>query len=281
MQTETTIEPQMETPFDVQSIPFDAEIEAVRQQYCGHSGRPLSKVPHDVVANIITVHGRETCIKILQTQQKKYSYEWIWLNHEGLEKLALHRPKEYFVYACSKLLQDVTLHSELMRLHEAAQAWQNLQPVDETIITPINELLRRLLANYKRSQLNKHLQSFRNKRVNEITATINNLTRLQIELTDLIQTLIEKRKKEEQLERGMSVFKMQRMITALSGLELSVGRELNDFDIVDGKSSDVIHAITGTKYRHAKVDKRQKQYSQPVVKRKPKTGFKLNLGGNK
>ena len=268
---------QQQNPINLNSIPFDAEIEAVRQQYCTHSGRPLSKVPATIVHQLLTIHGHRVTIEVLRSQQIKCSYDWIWLNHEGLDHLAAHRPKEYFVYACSKLLQDVTLHSELMRLNEAALAWESLQPIDDEILNPINELLRRLLAGYKRAKLNKYLTKLVNKRVDVIASKLSNLTKLQIELTDLIQTLIAKRKAQDEMERGMSVFKMQRMITTLSHLEVSVGRELNDFDIISGKSSEVIHAITGTQYRHAKADNRQKQYSTPTIKVKPKAGLKLKL----
>lgn len=266
--------------FDAETIPFDAEIEMARQQYCEASGKPLCKVDADTVNNLLTIHGRETTIKILLTQQKQISLEWIWLNNDGLDKLAMHDPAGYFVYAASKLLQDVTIHNELMRLHEAAMAWKNLQAIDDSILPPINELIRRLLAGYKRNKLNKYLAKFAKKKVNEITSELSNLTQFQIELTDLIQDLIAKKKKKEIYESGMTAFRMQSMITALSELEMAVGKEFNDFDIVDGKSSESIHAIVGTKYRHTKVDKRQKQYSQQTVKTKVTAGFKLKIGDN-
>lgn len=266
--------------FNADSIPFDDEINAVRQQYCANSGRPLAIVPQQIVADLITVHGRTTTIKILQSQQKKYSYEWLWLNNEGLDNLSSHRPKEYFVYACSKLMQNLTLHSELMRLNEAATAWRNLQSIDESIINPINELIRRLLANYKQKELTRHLAKLMNKHVNDITKTMENLVVFQLELTDLIQAFVAKAKKQAQLEQGMTVFKMQRMITKLSQLEITIGRELNDFDFIDGKASEVIHAKTGTAYRHLHT-KRGNQYSQKPTTIKKGTGFKfkLKLGG--
>lgn len=274
--------------FNAGDIPFDAEIESVRQQYCASSGRPLSKVPADVVSNLITIHGRSTAIKVLQTQQIKYSYDWIWLNHEGLANLADHRPAEYFVYATSKLLQDITLHSELMRMREAARAWQHLQSIDDEMIIPINELLRRLLAGWHRSKLNKHFANLVNKRVDIIASSMDNIIKFQMELTDLIQLLVAKRKKREQMEKGMSVFKMQRMIRGLSSLELDIGQELNDFDIIDGKSSEVIHAHTGTAYRHAhinhdlaklvKKENAARKYSTIAI-RKPAAPFKLKIGG--
>ena len=261
----------------IDSIPFDEDIEKVRQQYCANSGRPLAIVPQQIVADLITVHGRETTIKILQTQQKKYSYEWLWLNHDGLDSLAAHRPREYFVYACSKLLQDMTLHSELMRLNEAATAWHNLQKIDELIINPINELIRRLIANYKQKELIRHLTNLINKRVNIITESIDNLIKFQLELTDMIQSFVAEAKKQALLERGMSAFKMQKMITKLSQLEITIGRELNDFDFIDGKASDVVHAKTGTAYRHLHI--KRHQYSQKtIIKQGVKFKFKLKLG---
>lgn len=265
--------------FNADTIPFDDEIEKVRQQYCAHSGRPLAIIPHQIVADLITLHGRSTTIKILQMQQKKYSYEWLWLNNEGLDSLAAHRPKEYFIYTCSKLLQDLTLHSELMRLGEAAIAWRNLESIDASIIDPINELLRRLIANYKQKDLNKRLAKLVNKHVNIITESIDNLIKFQLELTNTIQAFVKTAKEQAKLQRGMSAFKMQRMITSLSQLEITIGRELNDFDFIDGKASDVIHAKTGTAYRHLHI-KRGHQYSKkPIIKKGSGFKFKLNLGG--
>lgn len=264
--------------FDANTIPFDSEIESVRQQYCANSGRPLAIVPHQIVADLITIHGRETTLKILLMQQKKYSYEWLWLNNEGLESLAVNRVHEYFVYTCSKLLQDCTLHSELMRMNEAAIAWRNLQKVDEDIITPINELIRRLLANYKQKDLNPKLAKLINKHVNVITESIDNLVMFQLELTDMIQAFVAQEKKDAAILKGLSVFKMQRMITNLSQLEIVVGRELNDFDFIDGKASEIVHGKTGTAYRHLHI-KRGHQYSKkPIVKKGSGFKFKLNLG---
>lgn len=270
----------------IDSIPFDAEIEAVRQQYCAHSGRPLSKVPSEVVHNLITIHGRETCIKILKTQQVKYSYDWIWLNENGLNNLAIHKPAEYFVYAFSKLMQNQTIDAELSRLGCAAKAWRQLQSIDETVIMPINELLRRALANYKLKQIDKYLVDFTFHCVDEVTASIANLAKFQLELTDLIQTLVAKQKQLDEIERGMSAFRLQKMITTLSKLELEIGRELNDFDIVSGKSSDVIHGITGTQYRHSHIKQDFRKYSdkirysQQTIKTKAKPGFRLKLKGD-
>ncbi len=291
----TSDSPAKEQPVAIAEVvqsTFPAEIESVRQQYCASSGRPLSIVPADIVSNLITIHGTQTAIKILQTQQIKYSYDWIWLNQDGLESLAEHRPAEYFIYATSKLLQDVTLHSELMRLHEAAEAWRSLQDIDSEIIIPINELLRRLLAGYKRNRLNKHLLKLVNTKVNAIASSIDNLLMFQMELTDLIQTLIANRKASDAVERGMSNFRAQRMIKALSALEVEVGIELNDFDIVHGKSSEVIHGITGTQYRHSHINhdlatqekiltaEPDGGFSVPMKKQKA-FAFKLKIGGNK
>ena len=277
--------------FNADIIPFDDEIEKVRQQYCAHSGRPLAIVPQQIVADLITIHGRSTTIKILQMQQKKYSYEWLWLNNDGLDSLAVHRPKEYFVYACSKLLQDLTLHSEMMRLGEAATAWRNLEKIDEIIIDPINELLRRLIANYKQKDLNQKLAKLINKHVNVITESIDNLVVFQLELTNTVQAFVFAAKKQAKLEHGMSAFKMQRMITNLSQLEITVGRELNDFDFIDGKASEVIHGKTGTVYqkqniKHDLMTQKHLLTAEPtggfsrkaIVKKGSGFKFKLKLG---
>lgn len=262
---------------DTVTIEQDQELMEARQQYCECSGKPLCKVKIETVQALIDIHGREITLKILRTQQKKVSLEWIWLNTDGLENLAAHDPKGYFVYCASKLLQDLTVHSELMRLHEAANAWQNLSTISNDVIAPINELLRRLLGQYKRKQLNGELSKLKTKRVNEITQSIDSLTTFQFFLTDLIQKLIASKKKKEIYEAGMMQFRTQTMITALSELELSVGKEFNDFDIVDGKSIDSIHAVVGTKYRHSKQDKNK--FSQKTIK-KPAGKITLKIGGS-
>ena len=278
--------------FDTGMIPFDAEIEAIRQQYCASSGRPLAVVPAQVVTDLITIHGRTTCIKILQMQQIKYSYDWQWLNNEGLDNLAEHRPAEYFIYATSKLLQDVTLHNELMRMNEAAEAWRNLESIDDEILIPINELVRRLLARYKREKLNPLFKAFINKQVQIITKSIDNLVKFQLELTDLIQTLIAERKKHEFEERGMSNFKAQKMIRALSKLEIEIGSELNDFDMVTGRSSEVMQVLAGDKYRETNTPNRYAILEKTLtaepsggfsvpMKKQPAFKITLKIGGNK
>lgn len=282
---------QIESELQLDSIPFDAEIEAARQQYCECSGKPLCKVDAKSVHDLITIHGRETAIKILLTQQKQVSLEWIWLNADGLDKLALHQPREYFIYAASKLLQDCTLHSELMRLHEAAEAWRELQSVDEIILNPINELIRRLLAGYKREKLNGKLKKFKCKKINVIAKSIENIGKFQLELQNLLESLIAAKKKKQIYEQGMTAFKLQGMITALSQLEVEIGRELNDFDLIDGKSVDAIHAITGTSYRHADKGENLATFQKKINEKNRYTGettviknakpVKLKFGGGK
>jgi hypothetical protein len=269
------------TPETIASITaLDNELDCARQQYCEHSGKPLSKVDAKTVENLVTIHGRRVAIEILKTQQRQVSLEWIWLNDTGLAKLALHEPVEYFVYATSKLLQDCTLHSELMRLHEGAEAWRKLQEIDKDILHPINELIRRLLAGYNRKSIQTKLSKFKLKKVNLIADSLENIYQYQLELTDLIKELIAQKKRDKAIQQGMSNFRLQGMITCLSELELSVGRELNDFDLIDGKSADAVDAIIGRQYgnKHNKEKAKQKYATKPVVK---VGGFKLNLGGSK
>jgi len=257
---------------------LDNELDSARQQYCEHSGKPLSKVDAITVENLVTIHGRRVAIEILKTQQRQVSLEWIWLNDSGLQKLALHEPVEYFVYATSKLLQDVTLHNELMRLHEGAEAWRKLQSIDPMVLHPINELIRRLLAHYNRKQIAHKLAKFKEKKVNRISESLSAISQYQLDLTDLIKDLVAMKRKTVAMTKGMSNFRLQGMITHLSELELSVGMEMNDFDLIDGKSADSVDAIVGRQYGN-KVNKeaaKQKYATKPTT---IKGGFKLNLGG--
>ena len=259
---------------------LDAELDAARQQYCEHSGKPIFKVDAVTVENLVTIHGRRVAIEVLKTQQRQVSLEWIWLNDDGLAKLALHEPIEYFVYATSKLLQDVTLHSELMRLHEGAEAWRNLQQFDSSILHPINELIRRLLANYNRKQISSKLSKFKEKKVNKISHSLSAISQYQLDLTDLVKELTAMKRKSAALQKGMTNFRLQGMITHLSELELSVGLEMNDFDLIDGKSSDSVDAICGRQYGNKEnaSKAKQKYATKPIA---IKGGFKLNLGSNK
>lgn len=271
---------------------LDRELDAARQQYCECSGKPLCKIDAETVHNLVTIHGRETALKILRTQQRQVSLEWIWLNDKGLSNLALHQPAEYFVYAASKLLQDCTIHSELIRLHEAAEAWRKLQQWDETILHPINELIRRLLANYDRKKLNSKLIKFKCKKINQIADSHENIMQFQHELTELIQKLIAAKKRDDVIARGITSFRLQGMITHLSQLEIEVGRELTDFDLIDGKSTETTEMLTGRQYasdavkqkakkaiqRENRIAKEIKYTNKPVVKT---GGFKLNIGKSK
>lgn len=275
---------------DIAELPEN--IQLLQMQYCANSGRPIRKLETAIVQSMIAIHGEENAIKLLEINRKSYSPEWLWLNDSGLQQLAIHRPKEYFIYACTKLFSLYNKPDENLEFEEKIIAWKNLHEneIADEIIHPINELIRRLLANWHGIALNRHFAKLSATWLSDLTASQDSLLILQIELTDLIPELIRLKKQCEETERGLRVFKTQKMIRALSQLELEINMELNDFDFIDGKPSESIHGITGTSYRHVhkKHDMRvQKQLltAEPVggFSRKPiiKTGMaiKLNLGG--
>ncbi len=254
---------------------LDDELNGYRQMYCEHSGKPCGKVDAQQVEDLVTIHGRHTAIELLKLNQRQVSLEWIWLNSEGLDSLAFHRPREYFVYAASKLLQDLTLHNELMRLHEAAQAWNKLQQIPETVLHPINELVRRLLSRYKQQSLVKKLRKIKYKRIDLIATSVQTLGLFQAELQAVLNSIVEKEKATERYEKGLSAFRMQKMIQGLSELEISVGKELNDFELIDDKSISRTEMTVGQKYRT--LEKKQK-YSSKTIK---SVGLvQLKFGGN-
>ncbi len=269
-------------------------VTKLRMQYCANSGRPIRKLETAICQSMLAIHGESNAIKLLEINRKSYSPEWLWLNDTGLQQLAIHRPREYFIYSCSKLFSLFNKPDENLEFEEKIIAWANLDKLQiaNDVIHPINELIRRLLANWHSIALNRHFAKLSATWLSDLTASQDALIILQIELTDLIPELVKLKKQSEETERGLKVFKAQKMIRGLSQLEIEINMELNDFDFIDGKSSELIHGIIGTSYRHEhkKHDLRvQKQLltAEPAggFSRKPivKTGtaIKLKFGGNK
>jgi hypothetical protein len=200
----------------------------------------------------------------------------------------LHRPREYFVYACGKLFDTVSFRTDNVKFAEKVAAWQSLDEmqIEDDVIQPINELIRRVLANFGHARLHRHLNKLYKITPDQIASTVDSLLILQMELSDLIPEMLRQDKKNDETIKGMSAFKSQGMIRALSSLEMTINMELNDFDLIEGKQSGVIHGITGTKYQHSSIKRDSINQSGLAsseiaggfsTKPQVKTGFKLQL----
>ena len=113
-----------------------------------------------------------------------------------------------------------------------------------------------------------------------ITAKFDNLVRFQADLQKAITTIVENKKKRKFCREGASIYRSMKMIAALSELELTIGNEFNDFDLIEGKSAETVKTVLGggKKVAKSKAKKQPKFATASVVK---KGVFKLKLGGNK
>jgi hypothetical protein len=171
------------------------------------------------------------------------------------------------------------MHSELMRLNEAADAWRKLQKIDKDILAPVNELIRRLLGRVKKKQLNKKLKRLSEKKINKIANTMEGIAVFQTELQNILRELIDADKKLKAYEDGMQVFRLQRMIHAISETELSINMELNDFELIDGKSIETTEMLTGSRYNKTKQNGKTR-YDTPVIEAAGKVVLKFGGGGS-
>ena len=265
-------------PDEIDKLIATDELQNAMQQYCEHSGKPCGKADYNQTRAMLAIHGRTTTLKILETQRKQVSMEWIWLNMEGLQNLAIHQPREFFIYICQKLLINQTANNELNRFEESVKAFVAIQAHDEQMLMPIIEMMRRLLGMSCQTNTDGLLRKFQRRSLLAVVSTFDNLTQFQADLQQAITTIVENKKKRKYCREGASLYRNMKMIAALSELEMSIGNEFNDFDLVEGRSAETVRDVLGgnRKAQTAKAKKQPKFAMQTTAK---KGVFKLKLGG--
>lgn len=267
-------------PDDIDNLIATEELQEAMQQYCEHSGKPCGKADYNQTRAMLAIHGKETTLKILETQRKQVSLEWIWLNADGLQNLASHQPREFFVYICQKLFITQTKNQELLRFEESVKAYTALQQFNDELLNPINEMMRRLLGMSCQENINYILRKFKRRSITAIVANLDNLTDFQADLQKAITNIVDDRKKKKFCREGAALYRNMKMIAALSELELTIGNEFNDFDLVEGKSPDTMREVLGGN-RKVKVKKQSKPPKFEAKKVAKKGVFKLKIGSNK
>ena len=247
---------------------FNPEIEPLLMRYCQHTGKPLGQITAIEFNNLITTHGLPITKSILEYTQLGTSPEWIWQNAEGLSNLCIWQPKEYFIFAMSKLMFPATSNGtgQQSKQDKAFQdkiiAWQNIQEIDIEIVKPVSELCRRIIAKCNPAILAKVLLKCQQTDVHKITASLDSMAAFHLELEDLLKWLVDNlRKLEAEDKRGFANFAGQKMIIGLSTLELEVHREMNDFELIPDKSADTVEMLVGKQYGKAAKAAKKKQYS--------------------
>lgn len=302
----------MQNEFDYNLLAAsEPEMANACKRFCQHTGKPLPAICGDEFAEVVKIHGESAAQTIFAKLQKSYAPEWLWQDSQSLAKLAIWQPKEYCVFVLSKLmvptiLREVealdTFADEFAGLTEnempsglrndakwfdefemKKQAWQNLQAIDAEVCRPVSEIARRILAKCKPQYLYKVLAKCSFVDVEEATASIDAMGKLQIELQNVLTWLIENEKElEDEAKNGLQNFKGQQMLMGLTKEEREIHMELNNFTLIPGKSAEYIEAFMGTSRKKSKPQKKLKYASKPVVascgKDSPAPRIKFNFG---
>lgn len=252
---------------------LDSDFADLLQTYCQHTGKPCRKIDYMELETIVKIHGKSTAIELLQYTQKAVSPEWIWVNSKGLDSLALHQPKEYFVYTIGALLSSTDEKFNIDLFTEKRKAWQNLQSVDEAVIRPIAELGRRIIAKARPSLLIKSITHCKAFSLGSITKSLESLAKFQMELELILKSIIAHEEKEEQYELlGWRNFRGQSITAALSDLEIDLRMELNDWQLIPDRDHFSPEVVFGRKYAKAisksMIEKQRKLDYQEQDKRK-------------
>lgn len=260
------------------------DIVAAKMQYCQHTGKPCGEVAEVEINACIKAHGIVETVRLLKLKQKCVATEWISLNAEGLNKLAIQQPKEYFIYACGIITyppDDEPHGTDYLAFENKVNAWQNLQSIDESIIRPIAEIVRRLLCKAPPVYLAKHLVKITNMDIATITQSLVNLTRFQLACESLLKKLIAvPLKQDSDKPSSFSTFSQQKRTIALSELEVDILNEFNDFEIIADKKPDAIEAIVGRTYGNKKNKQNAKtaKFKGEAIVNPEFTGLKLGGG---
>ena len=252
---------------------LDPEYEKLTIRYCQHTGKPCGATTINELNELIKIHGEKVTKTILDYTQKAYAPEWIWQNAEGLNNLCIWQPKEYFIFAMSKLMfpaagggKTATPEASLdTAFQHKVQAWQNIQEIDTDIVKPIAELCRRIIAKCNPVILSKVLGRCRQTSVARITENLENMTAFHLELEDLLKWLVANMSKLVAEEKhGLANFAGQKMIMGLSTLELEIHREMNDFELIPDKNADTVEMLVGRTYAKTAKAKKDKYSCKPL-----------------
>jgi len=236
------------------------EYAELAQQYCQHTGKPVQVMPFNQLLQCVKIHGATATKTILQYQQRSVAPEWTWLNSEGLTALCRHQPAEYFIYAIGCLMPEHAKRDPHKELMQKAAAWRNLQHVEPAVIKPIAELARRLIAKCQPSALTRILRKCQIVTVDEMTATLDNLLQLQLELQACLEKVNTNRRTIENAGKdGWPAFKAQKMIMAMNAFEIELLHEFDDFELIPNKRSpDTIEMLTNSSKQHERLQQQKK-----------------------
>ena len=265
---------------EIEKVAADSELQFYAVRICAHSGKPCGKISNPEIADLVRIHGRRVAIEILKAHQRTVSLEWTWLNTEGLDNLAALDLEGYFVYTCGKLLRDISVLPELMRLHDARKAREQLAAFDDDLIATVCELQRRILKSIPPEKLPAELRGCLPAQIiSKITKSLDSLIAHKTCLERVLAKLYENKQKQKRYESKayQTAIRNQKMIRALSSLEREIYNELNDLELIPGKSRGYVETMTSGRRKDG-VKKSKTRYSSKPFEVKPKTGgIKLRI----
>lgn len=253
---------------------LDADLQALSHIRCQHTGKPLGTIPYAQLQTLVQIHGTDNARIILEYTRKGYAPEWTWNNAEGLDRLYVYQPKEYFIYVVSLLLQN--------SFEDKCHGWDAVQIIDVELLKPIAELCKRILAMINPHDLRGKIKNLRNNTLKGICRNLEMIAIFQLELARLLDRLIENQKLLDEMEIvGWKVFAKQKQVKPLTELEQKVQNDFKamNFELIPGKSASKVEIIVGTKYSKSANKPKRIKFEGKALINQPFAGLKFNTGG--
>lgn len=261
---------------------LNPEFDDFTQTYCLHTGKPLDRIPHNTITNLIEIHGKERTKTVLKAMQYTYAPEWILTDDIGLSNLARKQPREYLIFALTHLLpkqiDELSEHKTPCYEFEAKNAaWNQLQNISDNLVIDCAEHVRRILSQNRPPSIRENL---RDCRIDLITKNAVNLGAFLVKLQSCLQKLNEGYYDPDKIaarDKAFQQYAAQRRLKALSSLEINLANlGFNLWD--DNPNVDIAGIRAGNTYKHTakklKIKQRQKG-TKPHTLNKPFTGLKL------
>ncbi len=209
------------------------QIQNKLQCYCLKTGKRLDDIAFSKIENLITLHGVDRAITVLEKLQQSVSPEWILTDSQALIALAEKQPVEYFIYALSSLLRKTEDKEEntmqlLYEFHEKIEANKILKTINWQQIAICAELVRKILSANRPVAIQEMIETFTLK---EICKNEENVFKFQLVLQECWKQIkngyydnniinARNRKRKE-------LFAKQRKLTIQSELEKEINESID------------------------------------------------------
>lgn len=222
-----------------------------KERFCIKTGKKLKPIPFNEVEELITIHGFKRAKLVINNLKQSIALEWILTDSEGLKELAFKQPVEYLIYALSALLKKPNTDSTLETLKDfedkiIANVFLKTLPFEQ--IANIAEYTRRILASNRPIALHEMLQ---NTTIASVCASQESLLNFQLTLEGCLKQIAlgyyDDKIVDARNRQKKSLFLKQKQLTALTELEKEIGMELNNFEIIIDRDTELQKLVKSTK----------------------------------